>query len=210
MKNNIYILYISRIPTEDLLPWKPINRQSKSSNQHPFGTSGMSVCLSSLQPEIPAQAWRTLRPCWGRGLGGHVPESEMKELKTGVSRGMGRGAGRERGWGGGWVVEGAAGAARIPMQAPKVRAKMRKEACSSQRQIFSLDAEFLFGCHWGSPAQPEGLRDSQTCVDCAFFTHPSPRRGRQGSGLCRRRGRSGKRRRSSNPTGVGCAGLLSK
>lgn len=180
MKNNIYILYISRIPTEDLLPWKPINRQRKSSNQHPFGTSGMSVCLSSLQPEIPAQAWRTLRPCWGRGLGGHVPESEMKELKTGVSRGMGP------------------------------RAKMRKEACSSQRQIFSLDAEFLFGCHWGSPAQPEGLRDSQTCLDCAFFTHPSPRRGRQGSGLCRRRGRTGKRRRSSNPTGVGCAGLLSK
>lgn len=64
-----------------------------------------------------------------------------------------------------------------PYQAPKVRAKTRKEEFSSQHQIFSWDAEFLFGCHWGSPAQPEGLRNSQTCLDCAFFMAPAREAG---------------------------------
>lgn len=55
---------------------------------------------------------------------------------------------------------------------PKGESKTRKEECSSECQIFSLDAEFLFGCHWSSPPGPEGLRNSQTCLDCAFFMAP--------------------------------------
>lgn len=63
-----------------------------------------------------------------------------------------QGAGREeRGKERRWLVEWEASAIRMPLQAPKVRAKRKKEECSSQPQIL-LDAEFLFGCHRDSPA----------------------------------------------------------
>lgn len=48
-------------------------------------------------------------------------------------------------------MEWEASAIRVPLQAPKVRAKRNKEECSSQPQRL-LDALFLVGCHWDSPA----------------------------------------------------------
>lgn len=81
----------------------------------------------------------------------------------------------------------------MPLQSAKVRTKRKKEECSFQPQVL-LDAEFLFGCHWGSPARPQELRSSQTFLDCAFVMATPESGGRREGGRGGRKGGAGTHR----------------
>lgn len=96
-------------------------------------------------------------------------------------------------------MEWEARTAKIPLQSPKVRAERKKEGDSSQPQIL-LDADSL----WPSLGLLSLTSRAQNLPDLPGLCLHHGAAGGRGVGT-EGDGRRGQRKRSPNPTGIGCS-----
>lgn len=137
-----------------------------------------------------------------KALGDHVLESEMKELKTGASRGVRQGAGREqgesregRGEGGWW--SGSLELPGSPLPSPK------GESQDKERGILLPAPNLLLGCRipfWLSLGLPSPTGRAQKLPDLpGLCLLHGPRSGGRGVGVVGRGGGGGRKEAALTP-----------